>query len=31
VHKMLLDTGMTHTETRLDLAGQVRCSGGRLG
>jgi len=28
---MLLDAGITHPETRLDLAGQVRCSGGRLG
>ena len=31
VHKMLLEAGITHPETRLDLAGQVRCSGGRLG
>jgi release factor glutamine methyltransferase len=31
VHRLLLDAGMTRTETRLDLAGQLRCSGGRLG
>lgn len=31
VHKLLHGAGITHTETRLDLAGRVRCSGGRFG
>ena len=31
VHKLLSDAGATQIQTRRDLSGHVRCSGGRFG